>query len=192
MLSDKTYMQGIALIEVVVNKKFTEQQVTIYKTLLEDIPENKFVEGINNLLRERVYTNIPAPAEIREYCLGAKLEDLSIKIAEATRSIEKAISQAGVYNDVQFADPVIHLLIHSFGGWSKLCKSSMYELQNWFKFEVPKLYKAYTIRKASDIPVVLRGIGEEKEVIKIGNPEKINNWVLSYENKIKKLQQEVS
>lgn len=180
-------MQGIALIEMVVNKRFSEQQVKIYKTLLDDIPDEKFVEGINNLLRERVYINIPAPAEIREYCLGAKVDDLAIKVAEAIRSIERGISKAGVYNDIQFSDPVIHLLIRSFGGWIKICKAPMEELNNWFKFEVPKLYRAYTIRKSDDIPVVLQGIGETKEIIKIGNPEKITKWVLAYENKINQL-----
>lgn len=146
-MREEIFWEGIGMIEIVTNKQFTDNQAKAYKLLLDDIPEDKFVNGINIMLRERVFSNLPMPADIRKYCLETREEDLEIRIFQARNKILKAISSVGTYTTVAFDDPIIHLIIRDFGGWIKLGMKDMEELENLLKWEFPKLYKAYAGRK---------------------------------------------
>lgn len=181
-MEEKVFRQGIYLIETITGKAFGKNQVEIYKTLLEDIPENKFITGINNMLRERVFSNLPMPAEIREYSLGLKEDEMMVRINRAKLLLNKGISKAGIYNDVVFEDPVIHLCIDSIGGWINFCKKSSKEVEDWLKWDFPKLYRSFSTRKQSILSLVLEGKGDKdlKEVCYIGNKEKYLKWSSIY------------
>lgn len=181
-MQEKVFRQGIYLIETIIGKNYTEEQAKIYKTLLDDIPEDNFIHGINNMLRERVYSNLPMPAEIRDYCLGLKDDELAVKVNIARTNIQKALSKAGTYNDVVFDDPVIHLCINSIGGWIELGMKPIKEMEEWLKWELPKLYKNFSSRKSYDIPLILKGkAGEDfKTLIYIGDKEKAERWTKAY------------
>ena len=64
-MQEVIFLQGMKIIEDVYDKEFTEKRLDAYRTLLSDIPESLFVDGINKMLRERVYPGIPTPADIR-------------------------------------------------------------------------------------------------------------------------------
>ena len=181
-MEEKVFRQGIYLIETITGKAFGKNQVEIYRTLLEDIPENKFITGINNMLRERVFSNLPMPAEIREYSLGLKEDEMMVRINRAKLLLSKGISKAGIYNDVVFEDPVIHLCIDSIGGWINFCKKSSKEVEDWLKWDFPKLYRSFSIRKQTTLSLVLEGKGDKdlKEVCYIGNKEKYLKWSSVY------------
>ena len=106
-MREEIFWEGIGMIEIVTNKQFTDNQAKAYKLLLDDIPEDKFVNGINVMLRERVFSNLPMPADIRKYCLETREEDLEIRIFQARNKILKAISSVGTYTTVAFDDPII-------------------------------------------------------------------------------------
>ncbi|MGL5716560.1 MAG: hypothetical protein ACRCX2_26335, partial [Paraclostridium sp.] len=78
-MQEKIFIQGINLIETAIQKEFSEDQIKLYRMSLDDVEEKQFIDGIVRLLKERVYTNIPAPAEIREYCLELKQTDFDFK-----------------------------------------------------------------------------------------------------------------
>ncbi|MBR8749979.1 hypothetical protein IX317_001659 [Fusobacterium sp. DD29] len=185
------FMQGIVLIETVVQASkgdkyspFTEQQLTVYKTLLDDIPDDMFVIGITNLLKSRVYANLPTPAEIREFCLGMKDNQIQVRVLEAQNKIKKAIGTVGTYNSVAFDDPIIHLAIRDLGGWVKLGTMQIDDFENYLKWDFPKIYKAYASRKNSEIPTRFVGVGrDERNIVYIGNEERAKKWILAYENK---------
>ena len=181
-MEEKVFRQGIYLIETITGKAFGKNQVEIYRTLLEDIPENKFITGINNMLRERVFSNLPMPAEIREYSLGLKEDEMMVRINRAKLLLNKGISKAGIYNDVVFEDPVIHLCIVSIGGWINFCKKSSKEVEDWLKWDFPKLYRSFSIRKQTTLSLVLEGKGDKdlKEVCYIGDKEKYLKWSSIY------------
>lgn len=181
-MEEKVFRQGIYLIETITGKAFSKNQVEIYRTLLEDIPESKFITGINNMLRERVFSNLPMPAEIREYSLGLKEDEMMVKINRAKLLLNKGISKAGIYNDVVFEDPVIHLCIDSIGGWINFCKKSSKEVEDWLKWDFPKLYKSFSTRKQTTLSLVLEGKGDKdlKEVCYIGDKEKYLKWSSIY------------
>lgn len=181
-MEEKVFRQGVYLIETITGKAFGKNQVEIYRTLLEDIPENKFITGINNMLRERVFSNLPMPAEIREYSLGLKEDEMMVRINRAKLLLNKGISKAGIYNDVVFEDPVIHLCIDSIGGWINFCKKSSKEVEDWLKWDFPKLYRSFSTRKQTTLSLVLEGKGDKdlKEVCYIGDKEKYLKWSSIY------------
>lgn len=181
-MEEKVFRQGIYLIETTTGKAFGKNQVEIYKTLLEDIPESKFITGINNMLRERVFSNLPMPAEIREYSLGLKEDEMMVRINRAKLLLNKGISKAGIYNDVVFEDPVIHLCIDSIGGWINFCKKSSKEVEDWLKWDFSKLYRSFSTRKQTTLSLVLEGKGDKdlKEVCYIGDKEKYLKWSSIY------------
>lgn len=181
-MEEKVFRQGIYLIETITGKAFGKNQVEIYRTLLEDIPESKFITGINNMLRERVFSNLPMPAEIREYSLGLKEDEIMVRINRAKLLLNKGISKAGIYNDVVFEDPVIHLCIDSIGGWINFCKKSSKEVEDWLKWDFPKLYRSFSTRKQTTLSLVLEGKGDKdlKEVCYIGDKEKYLKWSSIY------------
>ena len=181
-MEEKVFRQGIYLIETITGKAFGKNQVEIYKTLLEDIPESKFITGINNMLRERVFSNLPMPAEIREYSLGLKEDEMMVRINRAKLLLNKGISKAGIYNDVVFEDPVIHLCIDSIGGWINFCKKSSKEVEDWLKWDFSKLYRSFSTRKQTTLSLVLEGKGDKdlKEVCYIGDKEKYLKWSSIY------------
>ncbi|NME35795.1 MULTISPECIES: DUF6475 domain-containing protein [Fusobacterium] len=184
-MQEKIFRQGIYLIELITGKYFSEEQAKVYKTLLDDISEDKFIQGINNMLRERVFSNLPMPAEIRDYCLGLKEEDIAVKIALAKKNIQKALGQVGTYNDVVFDDPVIHLCIQAFGGWIALGKKPIKEYEEWLKWDFPKLYKSFSSRKNQDIPLVLEGKGDKdfKTLEYMGDKNRCLKWCEEYKAK---------
>lgn len=181
-MEEKVFRQGIYLIETITGKAFGKNQVEIYRTLLEDIPESRFITGINNMLRERVFSNLPMPAEIREYSLGLKEDEMMVRINRAKLLLNKGISKAGIYNDVVFEDPVIHLCIDSIGGWINFCKKSSKEVEDWLKWDFPKLYRSFSTRKQTTLSLVLEGKGDKdlKEVCYIGDKEKYLKWSSIY------------
>lgn len=181
-MEEKVFRQGIYLIETITGKAFGKNQVEIYRTLLEDIPESKFITGINNMLRERVFSNLPMPAEIREYSLGLKEDEMMVRINRAKLLLSKGISKAGIYNDVVFEDPIIHLCIDSIGGWINFCKKSSKEVEDWLKWDFPKLYRSFSTRKQTTLSLVLEGKGDKdlKEVCYIGDKEKYLKWSSIY------------
>lgn len=187
-MREDIFWEGIKTIEAVLGKEFTDDQSRIYSMLLNDIPEENFINGINTMLRERVYSNLPMPADIRKYCLETREEDLDIRVAAARNKIKKAMNSIGTYVTVAFDDPIIHLVIRDFGGWIKLGMTDMEEFENLLKWDLPRLYKAYATRKNADIPLMLEGKADDKTVKYIGNEEKAKRWILSYQQKVGRLE----
>lgn len=187
-MREDIFWEGIKTIEAVLGKEFTDDQSRIYSMLLNDIPEENFINGINTMLRERVYSNLPMPADIRKYCLETREEDLDIRVATARNKIKKAMDSIGTYVTVAFDDPIIHLVIRDFGGWIKLGMTDMEEFENLLKWDLPRLYKAYATRKNADIPLTLEGKADDKTVKYIGNEEKAKRWILSYQQKVERLE----
>lgn len=191
----RIFMEGVALIETIHQATkgmsavaFTEPQLKLYKMLLDDIPDELFIQGINTMLRERPYTSLPSPAEIRKFCLGTREDDLNIRISQAKNKLEIGLSSIGTYNTVVFDDPIIHLVVRDLGGWIKLGKMDRDDFEKFMTFEFPKLYKGYATRKNTDIPVMLTGISEDKTINYIGNKEKAKKWILSYAEKMESLE----
>lgn len=190
-MNTKVFMQGISLIETISRatkgqnfRGFSERELEVYRTLLDDIPEELFVKGVTELLKSRPYANLPSPAEIREFCLEMKEDQLQVRILTAKNKLKQAISSVGTYSSVAFDDPILHLIIRDCGGWCQLGRMQNDALENFLKWDFPKSYKAYVGRKNTEIPTHFLGIERnEKEIVYVGNEEQAKKWILAYENK---------
>lgn len=182
-MDKKVLLQGLGIIEACTGKTFGDEQIKVYTMLLDNLEEEAYIQGVQRLMCERVYTNLPSVAEIREYCLGTRESDLDFRIAEATKDIKKALSSVGMYKEVAFSDYIIHCIIQNEGGWTKFCSQSMDDIEKWFKWDFPKLYRAYVGRQVN-VPLFLTGIGyseqEKPRLNYVGGKEKIERWQLAY------------
>ena len=182
-MTKEEFAKGMAVMIGTLNKPATDRQMDAYYLLLKDIESPVFLQGIIRLMQERVYSNLPAPAEIREYCLGNKQEDLIAKAAIAKDKLLKGLQTVGTYQTVVFDDPVLHLIVRDLGGWVKLGSMQMTELEDYLKFKFEKLYIAFSKRKDNTIPVKLIGISRNEEPVLIGEPNRALAWVKAYNEK---------
>ncbi len=179
-MTDIKFTEGIVLIETVTGKGFSEPQLQIYKSLLSDIPDSLFISGINKMLRERVFSNLPMPAEIREFCLGSIEDNIEFRIVNAVANIRKAVTKCGGYRTIAFDDPIIHRIIRDYGAWYDFCTITTEELENFLKFEVPKAYRIYAKNKVSNIPLFLTGRFKDEKITYIGDEEQAKKWQIAY------------
>jgi hypothetical protein len=179
-MQEVIFLKGMKIIEDVYEEKFKEKRLDAYRTLLSDIPESLFVDGINKMLRERVYPGIPTPADIRNYCIGSIEEGIELKIALAVGNIRKAVTKYGGYKTVAFDDPIIHRIIKDYGTWYEFCTLSQEALENFLKFEVPKAYKIYAKNRIANIPLFLTGRFKEDEITYVGDKSQAKKWQIAY------------
>ena len=195
-MTNKEFLQGTNLITMITGKEWKIEQINIYYKLCCDIEINDFMKGLERMFKERVYTNLPSPAEIREYCLGTKTS----KHILASDKLRKAITSFGGYSTIVFDDPILHVVIEKrFQSWIKFCNLTTDELNNFLNFEFEECYKAYSAQKHTDIKTVLLGRHDAKNegaegwelgmyTRYIGDAEKAKQWVLQYEEKVVKNQ----
>lgn len=173
-MTREEFSTGIEIIEATLNKEMTEKQIKVYYDLLKSLQFKQFILGLRNLFLERVYTNIPSPAEIYQYCTDTTKDSIVNKAIIARNKFETGVRNCSAYDTVAFDDPVIHKIIVAAGGWIKVNKMDLDEYEKFCKFEFEKMYKAYS--KNSDIgeiPLVLIGINDAANNIENPAPKKI-------------------
>lgn len=119
----------------------------------------------------------PKPADLVRQLQGTNSDRSLI----AWGKVLDAMQRVGAYSSVVFDDPVIHAVIEDLGGWVKLCRSEMNEIQ-FVQKRFCDSYKAYAGRSegisypgklmgAHDIENVKGGYRSQQPVL-IGNAEK--------------------
>ena len=92
-MTREEFSTGIEIIEATLNKEMTEKQIKVYYDLLKSLQFKQFILGLRKLFIERVYTNIPSPAEIYQYCTDTTKDTIenkaSSKIQIAIQNDEK-------------------------------------------------------------------------------------------------------
>jgi len=119
---------------------------------------------------------MPKPADIVRQLQGTNTDRSLVAWGKAL----DAMQRVGAYESVAFDDGIIHTVIEDLGGWSKLCRSNMDELQ-FVQKRFCDSYKAYASRPGHEHPSYLPGAHEienrmngrktQKPVL-IGSPEK--------------------
>lgn len=136
-----TFLRGVKFIEVTTGKKFSEDQAEIYFELLKEIPNESFMQGIKKLLLERVYTNIPTPAEIISFCIIK--DDIELDTMKALGSVRKALKlyRAGRVKYI-FEDKCIPEIIDNMGGMKWFMTTNTDIVEKFFQFQFPKMYQS--------------------------------------------------
>ena len=159
-LTREGLLEVIEMLEDEFEVKVSDSKFNMYLQLLGDITDEQLQRGIINLLRNREYNQhkFPKVSEIREFTLGRQTDKLQSKIEMAKLGIKNAIPKHGGYCSVAFDDPVIHFIIKNrFGGWSGICTEEAEELENFFKFEFDRIYKAGVENGIGLVPLRLKG-----------------------------------
>ena len=136
MLNKKIFMECFIGMCEVYDKEFSEYSIKLYFETVKDIEDTEFKNAVIHLLRNRVFSTFPKPAEFRELVFGKKNENEKIKIQEALASFKKAIAYAG---SVKFEDKTIHKTIKLMGGWSFILRTRQDNL-HWKYKEFEEIY----------------------------------------------------
>ena len=186
-LTREGLLQIMELLEEEFEIQVGDSKFNMYFELLGDISDEQLRKGVVNMLRNRQYNQhkFPKVSEIREFTLGRKTDKLQSKIEMAKLSIKNAIPKHGGYCSVAFDDPVIHFIVKNrFGGWTGICTEEAEELENFFKFEFDRIYKAGVENGIGIIPQILKGREqiendgkyEYKRIEYIGDKLTIDKW----------------
>lgn len=174
------FLNAVELIETALQKKFNEKQLAIYYQLLQDLDDETFLLGIKRLLQERVYTNIPSIADIREYSLNIRESDLVARSRIAKNKLKEAVRQFGYCYNIVFDDPVLHLMVQDLGGWVGVCNMKEKDFYDYIKFDFDKVYSSFAKRENTGIPLLLNGGLDQKTIVYIGDANKIERWQKKY------------
>lgn len=98
-------------------------------------------------------TFFPKPVELIEFISGS-LSDRSLL---AWEKFTKALAEVGVYQSVQFDDPVIHSVVELMGGWIQAGQWPKDELK-WRQKEFERAYTTLQQRKDHPYPKELPGL----------------------------------
>lgn len=136
----------------------------IYAEALKDIPIEAIEQAAWQIIRTRTLASFPKVGEIREYLHGGKTED---KAVLALDQLERAMSSVGKYRSVAFTDKTIMAVVHSMGGWVKLCSMEAEEWK-WARKDFEKIYRAYAQLPTAQlqIPEHLSGIAERDNSVR--------------------------
>ena len=188
-LTKEGLLAVVELLEEEFETKVSDIKFDMYFQLLKEISDEQLKIGVINMLQNREYNQhkFPKVAEIREFTLGRKKDELADKAEIARDKLEKSVSRYGGYKSIAFDDPVIHAVVKQrFGGWISICKQDLEELQNFFKFEFVKCYKAYATKGIGLVDKVLSGRAElegNQQLVYCGDRVLIDKW----HNKIEQL-----
>ena len=189
-MTREEFLQGTNIIEQCTQKKMNKNQIDVYYMILKNLSLEQFQNGLGRMFSERVYTNIPSPGEINQYCLDRK--DIKIKAAHAREKMRIAAKKISAYQSIAFDDPIIHKIIMSVGSWSKVVKMPLKDLHDFLEFDFEKLYLAYDKLGIGEIPLFFEGIHDAQndvqspEIKLVGDKSKYNRWAKCYNEKMLK------
>lgn len=98
----------------------------------------------------------PKPADLVRMTHGTAADRSLI----AWGKVLQAMQRAGAYASVVFDDPAIHLAITDMGGWPKVCRSELDELQH-VERRFCAAHRAYAARTDTPWPPKMLGVHEQ-------------------------------
>lgn len=124
-----------------------------------------------SLMANKKYTTLPSVSDFIEYLGGGSIDDRAE--IEASK-VWKAISQVGGYSAICLDDATTQaVILHAFGGWSRLCEETLVDQQKWFMKDFVKFYGSFSrqnLRVTGALPG-RGGLSGDKTKL-IGNQEK--------------------
>jgi len=138
------------------DKQISEFMADIYYDVLKQYDYPAVEQAIRKVIAIHKYQTLPKPAEIFEF-LEYSQDDRALL---AWLQVKEAISKAGYYQSVEFADPIISNIIMELGGWMELCCSQKDEMP-FIEKRFKDLYRLMEKREIKT-PIKLVGFIESK------------------------------
>ncbi|WP_064606939.1 hypothetical protein [Streptobacillus moniliformis] len=180
-LNKKIFLQGTQLLEIVLNKKFTKEQIRVYYHLLNDLNDDEFTLGVEEYLKNNSYSKLPLPGEIRQIVKKKKElkeEEIFHEVYFQIKSMTKNTNIAYICDN-----PITHLIINKLGGLKRLGYMDSDKLEILLNSKLRNMISVYSNIKNEEIPLKIGNLNSEY-VIKIGNENKINLWTTKYQEKL--------
>ena len=135
------------------SKEISETKMSIYWESLKEFYLEDIKRAVGVIIRGRVYSSLPKPAEIIQAITGS-MEERAVK---AWIQVVESVKIIGPWQSVRFADPVIHAVVEHMGGWPELGNMLSHE-EKWKRQEFERLYPIMAQR--DEHPPYLPGIIE--------------------------------
>jgi hypothetical protein len=166
------------------NKEPSKFLINTYYEIFKKFTTDEFGNAVTSCLKNRPYNSLPKPAEILEYLEGTRDD----KALAAWIEARKAVVKIGMYETVEFDNPIISHCIKELGGWEAFCSVDDKE-RPFIEKRFCEYYRLFLKRGIKE-PTKLPGIIEIKNTEKgqeIPKPKKLtkkrNPELLSKEEK---------
>lgn len=129
---------AIAAVAATFRSEATTAMIQGYWMGLQDLP----VESVEQALAASLRTSrfMPTAAELRELAGVPSTEDSALL---AWASLDRAVSEHGAYQSVDFEDKTINATVRHLGGWERICGLPAEEFDKWLKKEFLRVYEAF-------------------------------------------------
>lgn len=180
-LNYKTFEEGIRNIELIVPKKYSNQQKELYYKLIgSELNDEEYLNTIYNLLKTHKFSTLPTPADILEtskLIIENKKEKIYYEIKNIIRKMTRN-SNIGY----RCQNPLIHIVVDKLGGIEKLASMESKEVDYLLNKELRKMIDIYSDGKESNINLILANKNSEF-IIDIGEKKGIEYWQRKYLDK---------
>ncbi|WP_156298984.1 hypothetical protein [Streptobacillus canis] len=180
-LKKEIFLRGIQLLEIVLNKKFTEEQLKAYYYLLNDLENEEYTVGIEDYLKNNSYSKLPLPGEIRKIIENKKI----IKDEQIYHEVYFQIKQMTKNTTIAYVsdNPIVHVIVDKLGGLKRLGQMDSDKLEILLNSKLRNMVNVYSNIKNVDIPLLIGNI-ESNHVIEIGDKERIKLWTTKYQERL--------
>jgi|GEM_PF-2842383 len=151
----------VTILAEATGRSLSDAALMAYQVALSDVPLPALNAGFLRLLRSTKF--MPSPAEIRE-AAGMASGDVPSKDRPllAWEAVRRAIRRVGPNESPNFADPVIHAVLRSMGGWMQVCDWTTNEMP-WRETDFKAGYLAYmNLTLPDEMTARLVGIAERE------------------------------
>lgn len=124
MLNKERFVNTMTGLCDLYGKAMSEFILDTYYSIFQNYENKEFEVAIEKCLKNRVYSNLPKPAEILEFLEGTRDD----KALVAWLQVMEAVEKGGYYASIEFADSIIAHCINELGGWQFFCSSQKDEL----------------------------------------------------------------
>jgi hypothetical protein len=162
----KSIDEVVTLLAEAFGQKVTPIRLMAYEAGLSDVPLSALNAAVVRAIRESRF--MPTVAELRELCgvVSGRIEAKDRPLL-AWEAVRRAISRVGAYDSPNFADPVIHAVLRSMGGWTQVCDWTLDEMP-WREKEFKAAYAAmFHVQLPDEMTSRLAGIAEKENGLAI-------------------------
>ena len=162
------FLELITGLAEIFDKNLSPVVIEIYWNALKRFSLDDFKRAVNNIIETHVYATFPKPAQFIEFINPP--EDIEFKAEQGLKEWIDAYCDKGIYENVEFKDPVVTLVCQHFGGWVAICNAfprygSARDQEFWHN-NFKKLYMGYAKRQLPDEMPKMIGLHE------VGNADK--------------------
>ena len=135
-MKSSEFMKSFAVLMEIYGVNYSEATIEVYYEILKDISPKEFEISVKNILKERVFTSFPKPAEFLQLIYGKKEELEESLILEAVSKFRQCLKKGG---SIETDDRRLVWTIKRMGGWDR-CRNSNLEQINFLVNEFQKVY----------------------------------------------------